>query len=141
MDLRQVSPGVDDWHGGRNSRPTRAQASETPDPDGHAGNATPYGPEGSRALGGEAPTHAPCGARVSGTPLPHPTLSCPGGGELILAVAVIPSQDCGLGVTNGANLIPAHTSCRDHLLQTHPSGVLRRLRPRGRGGVARPRQV
>ena len=63
MNLHQGIPRVDDWHGGGNSRPPGAQALVTPEPGGHTGDATPCGPEGTRALGGEAPINAPHGSR------------------------------------------------------------------------------
>ena len=51
MDLHKGSPGVEDLHVGGNSCPPGAQASGTPDPGVHTGNAIPYGPEVSRGIG------------------------------------------------------------------------------------------
>ena len=82
---------MDDWHGGGSSLPPGAQAAVTPDPGGHTGNTTPYEPEGSRALGGEALLYAPRDARGGGTPLPYTTRSGPVGSGTILDAAVIPS--------------------------------------------------
>ena len=65
----------------------------TPDPGGYNSDTTPYGPEGSRALGGEALLHVPCGDRGGDTHIPNLKRSGPGGGGLSLAVSVIPFRD------------------------------------------------
>ena len=48
----KVSPEVEYWHGGGNSRPTRAQALETTDPCGNNRSATSYGTKWSGSLSG-----------------------------------------------------------------------------------------
>ena len=61
-----------------------------------------------------------------------------GGGGPGQAVTSISLRDLELAVLISANGSPSHSPVRNHLSQTHPSGVLQGFWPRGRGCVARP---
>ena len=62
-------------HGGGYGHPPGAKNAETTHPGGHKDNPVPDGPEGSGALGWEAPFHAPRGSGCGGSLVPHPTSS------------------------------------------------------------------
>ena len=58
----------------------------------HTGHTTTDQTEVYVALGGKSPLHAPCGARVGITPLPHPARLGTGKGRQGLALFVISSK-------------------------------------------------
>ena len=84
---------MDPGHGGGYSHPPRGKTPGTTCPSEHTGNPAPDGTEVSRALGREDMIHAPCGARISGSPVPHPTGSDPGGSGPGMAVAILSLRD------------------------------------------------
>ena len=88
LDLCKGIPRENYWHGGGNSIPPRAQYMGFSYPCGHTGKAMPYGLEVTRALGRDAPLHAPCGARGGNTPLPYKTWSIPRGRGGVPGLAV-----------------------------------------------------
>ena len=97
LEMCQGGPGEEPGHRGRYGNPPREKTTGITYPSAHTGDPAPDGPEGSGALGGEAPINVPRSARGIGSLNPHPTLSDPAGSGPGMAVASLSLRDRGLG--------------------------------------------
>ena len=81
LDLCEGSPGVDNQHISRHDSPSRAETSRANPADRHPGHTTPHRARGSGAIGGQAPIHAPRGARSGSPSVPYTEHLDTGGGR------------------------------------------------------------
>ena len=100
---------MDSRHRGGYVHPPRGKNMGTTYSSGHTSDLAPDWPEGSRALGRESLLHAPRDTRGSGLPVPHPKCSEPGGGGMIMPVAILSSRDCGLAGARNTGGGQSHT--------------------------------